>query len=145
MQRRHALFLLLAAAGATLALWLLASGEPPAPAAPPDEPLDAPEPVAPGVPVPPPADGSATLAVDASHVAVAVALREPFVPPTPPRVQAAAVAAPAAPLPLRVVAQIDLSESKTDLDQGALVRLMMAVRAKRNIKGHSYSMSRLRN
>ena len=126
MQRRHALFLLLAAAGATLALWLLASGEPPAPAAPPDEPLDAPEPVAPGVPVPPPADGSATLAVDASHVAVAVALREPFVPPTPPRVQAVAVAAPAAPLPLRVVAGVGAAGEP---DDGAAGGCLVAIAA----------------
>jgi hypothetical protein len=118
MQRRHAMFLLLAAAGAALALWLLAAGESPAPAVAPDEPSAVAAPVAPVVPAP------ASAAADGPHVAVAVALREAFAPPPTARVHAVEVAAADAPLPLRVVAGVGAG---CDPDDGAAGGSLVAI------------------
>jgi hypothetical protein len=114
MQRRTALFLLLAVAAA-LALWLLAPGEPPAPVAPPDEPA----PVAAPTERAPIAPGSApTARADAPHVDVAVVLREAYAPPPSARVEARDAFDPAAPLPLRVLAGIGAGPDADDVGAG---------------------------
>lgn len=121
MQRRHALFLLPAAAGAVFALWLLASGEPLPPDAPPEVPSPAPTPVAdaPAAPGPTP-----PAAAGRPHVAVAVALRESYAPPPIARVEARDVADPDAPLPLRAVAGLGAGP---DPDDGGAGGCLVAV------------------